>query len=83
MYKILFNIAKRFWPELESMREQRQLVGVGDVITTIYSVPLVIIGLIWLISVTNITAVQQDWHLFLLFAILLFIFNKVNYFFYC
>lgn len=81
MYKILFNIAKRFWPELESMREQRQLVGVGDVITTIYSVPLVIIGTIWLITVTDITTVQQDWLLFLLFAILLFVFNKVNYFF--
>ncbi len=81
MYKILFDIAKRFWPELESMREQRQLVGVGDVITTLYSAPLVIIGLFWLISITDITAIRQDWLLFMLFAILLIVFNKVNYFF--
>ncbi|MCK4978584.1 MAG: hypothetical protein KAS36_16740, partial [Anaerolineales bacterium] len=78
---MLYEFAKRFWPELESMREQRQIVGVGDVITTLYSAPLVLIGLIWLIAITDLAVVRLVWPVYLMFAVLLLVFNKVNYFF--
>ena len=81
MYNMLYEFAKRFWPELESMREQRQIVGVGDVITTLYSAPLVLIGLIWLIAITDLAVVRLVWPVYLMFAVLLLVFNKVNYFF--
>lgn len=81
MYDIFFKIAKWFWPELDSMREQRQLVGVGDVITTLYSAPIVIVGIIWLLTITDLGMMLQSWLLYLLFAVLIFVFNKVNYFF--
>lgn len=81
MYDTFLKIANWFWPELESMREQRQLVGVGDVITCLYSAPLAIIGLIWLITITDLQLMRQTWLLYLMFAVLLFVFNKVNYFF--
>lgn len=63
------------------MREHRQLVGVGDVITTLYSAPLVIIGLIWLITITDLRMLQKAILLYLMFAVLIFVFNRVNYFF--
>ena len=49
MQNFFLTIAKSFWPELESMNEQRRLVGAGDVIVSLVTIPLAIVGLAWLI----------------------------------
>ena len=48
MYQVFHKIASFFWPELKDMNRSRAMVGVGDVITVLYSIPIITIGLVWL-----------------------------------
>ena len=45
---ILSKIAYHFWPELKDRQEERRLIGIGEVFSTLYSVPFLIVGIIWL-----------------------------------
>lgn len=81
MNQTFYNIARRLWPQLESMSEQRRLVGIGDVIIFLFAMPLAITGLIWLVSITDLEQVRSQWAGLLLFGGLIYLFNRVNYFF--
>jgi hypothetical protein len=35
----LFTIAEAFWPALKEMKDQRKLIGVGEVLAFVYSAP--------------------------------------------
>jgi hypothetical protein len=62
------------------MSDQRRLVGTGDVLTFLYTIPLVIIGLIWLIVATDLAIIEQNF-LFLVFNFgLLFLFRRLSFF---
>lgn len=76
----LYSIARRFWPELERMSEARRLVGVGEVITVLVAAPLALIGLAWLALVTDLQVITRELNVFLLFAILILLFERVGYF---
>jgi serine phosphatase RsbU (regulator of sigma subunit) len=77
---ILLNLAKRFWPELSDHSPERQLIGVGEVISTLYALPLVIVGLIWLGKQTNLGWLKEEFGYFLLFGVLILIFNQLGFF---
>ena len=79
-YNRLSDFAKSFWPGLDSMSTQRRLVGTGDVITFLYTLPLAILGLIWLVYATDLLIIQQNL-IFLLFNFGLFIlFSRLSFF---
>lgn len=62
------------------MNEQRRLIGTGDVLSVLYSLPLGIIGLIWLFIETDL-AIIQDNLIFLLFNFgLLLLFSRLSFF---
>jgi len=76
-----FRLARLFWPELEQMSAQRRLVGVGDVLITLTTAPLALLGLIWLLAVTDLELIATEWQPLLLFGGLILIFNRFKYFF--
>ncbi len=78
---LFLGIARRFRPELVEMNIQRQMVSVGDVLIALLTLPIALIGLIWLIAVTDWALFGQELPKILLFALLLVLFNRVNYFF--
>lgn len=79
-YNRLYDFAKPFWPGLESLSQNRKLVGTGDVLTTLYTVPLAIIGIIWLILSTDPSIVRNHF-LFLSFTFAVFVlFNRLRFF---
>jgi serine phosphatase RsbU (regulator of sigma subunit) len=80
MREFLYAVARRFWPELAGMTEARRLVGVGEVITVLVAAPLAVLGLIWLAAISNPQVITQNWQVFLLFAALIFLFERVGYF---
>ncbi len=80
MQDFLFKIATKLWPELANTSQQRRLVGVGEVITFLYSAPLALAGLIWLVFVTDLQVIRQDWLFFVFLALLMFIFRRLGYF---
>lgn len=78
--KLLYSIAQRLWPELGEMSEARRMVGVGEVITVLVAAPLALIGLGWLVAVSDLQVVRGNWEAFLLFAALILLFERVGYF---
>jgi hypothetical protein len=79
-YNRLSGFAKTFWPGLDSLNDVRRLVGTGDVLSFLYTLPLAIIGILWLIRSTDLELIQQQF-LFLLFNFgLLLIFNRLSFF---
>ena len=79
-YNRLSEFAKTFWPGLDSLSDQRRLVGTGDVLSFLYTLPLAIIGILWLILSTDLELIQQQF-LFLLFNFgLVFLFSRLSFF---
>jgi len=76
------RISHRLWPELNTLNEQRQLLGSVEVVTVLYGLPLAIIGLGWLIASTNLEVLRQNWPEFLLFGGLIVLFESISYFLY-
>jgi len=80
MYRYLHTFARFFWPELESMNEQRQLIGVGDVVITLISAPLALAGLVWLVVSTDLNWIWGEWQVVLIFILLFVLFSRLEYF---
>ena len=79
-YNRLSIFTERFWPGLNTLSDQRRYVGTGEVITFLYTFPLAIIGLIWLLLATDLTVIF-DHAIFLLFNLgLIFLFSRLSYF---
>ena len=81
MNNILDRLAKRIRPDLESLSGQQRMSGTADVLTLLYTLPLLVIGLIWLIRVSSWESIRQNWSLYLLLAVTLYIFNRLRFFF--
>lgn len=62
------------------MSEQRRLVGVGDVITFLYTLPLAVAGLVWLIGTTDGELLRQELPVLGLIFALIILFSRVSYF---
>lgn len=78
--QVIFKIAKRFWPELDTMPEQSRLVGIGEVLTFLYMSPLAIAGVIWLITVTDLYVLLRGVPTLAITLAIFILFTRVNYF---
>lgn len=56
------------------------MVGIGDVITSIYASIVFLIGLIWLIRETDLTVIVSEWEIFLFFLAIIALFTYLNFF---
>jgi serine phosphatase RsbU (regulator of sigma subunit) len=68
-------------PDLETMSGQQRMSGTADVLTLLYTLPLAIIGLIWLVRVSDWESIRRQWTIYLLMAAILYIFNRLRFFF--
>ena len=75
-------MASRFWPELETMSGRERADGVGEVVGVLYSAPLALVGLVWLMAVTDPTLFRTEWPTLSLFLVLLFAFDRLGFFFF-
>jgi serine phosphatase RsbU (regulator of sigma subunit) len=80
MQNLLYAVAKKLWPDLETMNEQRRMQGVGEVITFLVSFILALVGLIWLLIVTDTQLLIREWQPVLLMTCALILFERINYF---
>lgn len=56
------------------------LVGVGDVITSVYAIPTFLIGLIWLVGETDGEIFVTQWENLLIFLAIISLFTYLNFF---
>lgn len=80
MTHLILTLAKKFRPGLQNLSEQRQLAGAGDVIVFLALAPASLAGLLWLVFRSDPAIARQNWPAFLLFGVLILLFDKVNYF---
>jgi serine phosphatase RsbU (regulator of sigma subunit) len=84
MHTRFLSIAKFIWPDIDTLSEQRKIIAVGEIITFLYSIPLVIAGLSWLIVITApnlITVIRQEWSFIFLVFGLIFVFDRLSFFY--
>ncbi len=62
------------------MVEQRRLTGAGDVITFLYTLPIAIAGLIWLIFSTNFNLIRTDTPFLIFNFLLIYLFSRLSFF---
>ncbi len=81
MNNIIYRLAKKIRPDLEGLSGQQRMSGTADVLTLLYSLPLLVIGFIWLVRVSSWESLRQHWMLYLLMAVIIYIFNRLRFFF--
>jgi serine phosphatase RsbU (regulator of sigma subunit) len=81
MNDIFDNLAEKIRPDLESLSGQQRISATADVLTLLYTSPLAVIGLVWLIRVSDWESVRQQWTIYLLMGIILYMFNRLRFFF--
>ncbi len=81
MNDIIYQLAKKLRPDLERLGGQQRLSATADVLTLLYTAPLVLIGLAWLVSLSEWGSIRKNWPLYLLMAVILYIFNRLRFFF--
>ncbi len=81
MDNIIYRFAKKFRPDLESLSGQQRMSGTADVLTLLYTLPILVIGLVWLVRVSSLESIRQQWMIFLLMGGILYIFNRLRFFF--
>lgn len=77
---ILCAIARRFRPELETLSELERVSGIGDIVGFLYSVPLVLVGAIWLVAVTDVDLILSEALMFLVLLGLALLFDRLRFF---
>jgi serine phosphatase RsbU (regulator of sigma subunit) len=78
----LLSIAIKFWPGLENLGRLERTEGIGDVIGYLYSAPLALAGLVWLVLVTDMGVVRVAWPVLLLLLALHFLFDRLDFYFF-
>jgi serine phosphatase RsbU (regulator of sigma subunit) len=78
--KLLLRIATKFLPGLETMSRRERTFGVADVIGVLYSTPLALAGLVWLITATDLRVLRANWPSMLLILVLLYLFERLDFF---
>jgi serine phosphatase RsbU (regulator of sigma subunit) len=81
MNDLLYRLAKKIRPDLERLNGQQRISGTADVLTLLYMLPLAVVGLFWLVSVSNWESIRHYWQIYLIMAVILLAFNRLRFFF--
>ena len=81
MKDIIYPLVKKIRPDLESFSGQQRISATADVLTLFYTLPLVVIGLAWLVSVSDWESIRQQWTIYLLMGAIMYVFNHLRFFF--
>jgi hypothetical protein len=76
-----YQLAKRLRPDLEHLSGQQRISGTADVLTLIYILPLALIGLAWLVNVSDWESIRTQWHIYIILGVILYLFNRLRFFF--
>ncbi len=81
MNDIIYPLAKKIRPDLESYSGQQRMSATADVLTLVYTIPMAVIGLVWLIAVSDWESLRNQSMIYLMMAVILYIFNRLRFFF--
>lgn len=76
-----YKLAQKIRPDLDMLSGQQQISSTADVLTLLYMIPLAVLGLLWLVAVSNLDSILHFWRLYLLMGAILITFNRLRFFF--
>src|SRR5215211_1276170 len=76
----LLRIAGKLWPDLDLLDPSVRKQIISEVIGIIYSALLMVLGITWLVSVTDLARVEAEWPTLLLMFILAAALNQLDFF---
>lgn len=80
MASIAQRITSKLWPEFAQLPEEIQTSGMANMLAVLYSAPLAVVGLFWLVIRTDLQVFFSDWWFFLLTAVLMFLLDRLSFF---
>src|SRR4030066_1881419 len=81
MKDIVYQLAKKIRPDLEKMNGQQRISGAADALTLIYTLPLSMLGLVWLVRESSWDSIRQNWLIYVMMGAILYVFNRLRFFF--
>jgi serine phosphatase RsbU (regulator of sigma subunit) len=81
MNDIIYPLAKKIRPDLEGLSGQQRMSATADVLTLVYTFPMAVIGLVWLIRVSDWESIRKQWMVYLMMGMIVYIFNRLRFFF--
>lgn len=73
-------VALKIWPGLANTNTLERAVLTSEIITLLYSAPLMLISLVWLAAVTDLTLLSTQWATLLLFLALIVALERLSFF---
>jgi serine phosphatase RsbU (regulator of sigma subunit) len=80
MDSLLVRLASRFWPDIKGQSVQERSIWLSDAYGLIYSAPLCLAGLAWLLSVGRLPTRLNDWGVLLFALLLIYTFRRLQFF---
>ncbi len=77
----IYTLARKLRPELESYSGQQRMSATADMLALVYTAPMALIGLAWLIAVSDWESIRKQGVTYLMMAVILYIFNRLRFFF--
>jgi serine phosphatase RsbU (regulator of sigma subunit) len=81
MNNTIERLINKIRPDLKNTSGQQRMSGTADVFTLFYTLPLALIGIIWLLNVSEWESFRQQWSVYIIMALILYIFNRLRFFF--
>ena len=80
MTRFVTSLARRFWPDFDSLTNNDRLQLLFNLFGTLWSIPWIIAALIWLISWTDVGLLRDQWPVLTLFLALGVLFSRFSFF---
>lgn len=74
------RLAERFWPGLKVQSRERKLVSTGDILSVLYTLPLALAGVGWLVFVTDLSVIGGRLGFLALHGAMFVLLDRLNYF---
>ncbi len=81
MNDLFYSLANKLRPDLDKLSGQQRISATADVLTLLYTSPMVVIGLIWLVHLSSWESIRNQWPLYIMMGVILYVFNRLRFFF--
>ncbi len=81
MENFLLIAASRLRPGIDSLQGRDRAVTVGNIFGVLYLTPLAVVGVVWLVAVTDLSVVRGSWAILAGVFALIYVFGRTDFFF--
>ncbi|MFN2134491.1 MAG: PP2C family protein-serine/threonine phosphatase [Candidatus Promineifilaceae bacterium] len=80
MNEFLSSLARRIWPQFDTLSEPDRLSIMGELVGTLLGLPFVILALVWLFAATDVALLREEWAVLLLILGLSVLAGRLSFF---